>query len=164
MSISKAAPNLEELELMGTSDDTLVSPLLFVVTQGCDTVLMQDSITASLSRFPKLRCLTFSGPFNRNIKPFFRRSSSWTLFDDPDLPEESYHDGKYDPESFNEAARDLANGCRTLTVVTMGNMTGDLLIKRGLSARIVRECEGGSVKEVKRIRAWGNIIGREEEW
>jgi hypothetical protein len=31
MSISKAAPNLEELELMGTSDDTLVSPLLFVV-------------------------------------------------------------------------------------------------------------------------------------
>jgi len=28
MSISKAAPNLEELELMGTSDDTLVSSLL----------------------------------------------------------------------------------------------------------------------------------------
>ena len=28
MSISKAAPNLEELELMGTSDDTLVSLFL----------------------------------------------------------------------------------------------------------------------------------------
>ena len=46
----------------------------------------------------------------------------------------------------------------------MGNMIGDLLIKYGLSARIIRECEGGVVKEVKRIRAWGNIIGREEEW
>jgi hypothetical protein len=30
MSLSKAAPNLEELELMGTSDDTLVSRLFFV--------------------------------------------------------------------------------------------------------------------------------------
>ena len=30
--------------------------------------------------------------------------------------------------------------------------------------RIVRECEGGLVKEVKKIRAWGNIIGREDEW
>jgi hypothetical protein len=29
MSISKAAPNLEELELMGTSDGTLVSLLSF---------------------------------------------------------------------------------------------------------------------------------------
>jgi hypothetical protein len=128
---------------------------------------MQDSITASLSRFPKLQCLTLSGPLlNLYVKPFFARSVSWTDYADSFFlkPEESYHDGKYDPESFNEAARDLANGCRTLTVVTMGNMAGDLLIKRGLSARIVRECEGGSVKEVKRIRAWGNIIGREEEW
>lgn len=31
MSISKAAPNLEELELMGKSDDTLVSRLFFVL-------------------------------------------------------------------------------------------------------------------------------------
>ena len=31
MSLSKAAPNLEELELMGTSDDTLASPFLFFV-------------------------------------------------------------------------------------------------------------------------------------
>jgi len=30
--------------------------------------------------------------------------------------------------------------------------------------RIIRESEGGAVKGVKRIRAWGNIIGREEEW
>ena len=44
MSISKAAPNLEELELMGSSDDTLVSLPLFVVVQGSDTVSMQDSI------------------------------------------------------------------------------------------------------------------------
>jgi hypothetical protein len=172
MSISKAAPNLEELELMGTSDDTLVSPLLFVVTQGRDTVSMQDSITASLSRFLKLQCLTLSGPLLDYIQPFFEWSSSWTEYvrsvswtERSDLPDsDGYNDCKYAPKSFNEAARDLANGCRTLTVVTMGNIVGDLLIHDGISARIVRECEGGSVKEVKRIRAWGNIIGREEEW
>jgi hypothetical protein len=167
MSISKAAPNLEELELMGTSDDTLVSPLLFVVTQGRDTVSMQDSITASLSRFSKLQCLTLSGPLISYISPFFPRSFRWTDYAyaiRPGQRPQSYHDENYHPESFSEAARDLANGCRTLTVVTMGNMAGDLLIICGLSARIVRECEGGSVKEVKRIRAWGNIIGREEEW
>ena len=58
------------------------------------------------------------------------------------------------------------DGCRTLDVVTMGNMVGDLLIRveYGTSAKIVRESEGGVVKEVKRIRAWGNIIRREEEW
>ena len=84
------------------------------------------------------------------------------MFGFGDLPEKDY--GKYAPESFDEAARDLANGCRTLTVVTMGKFPGKLVIHDGLSAMIVRECEGGSVKEVKRIRAWGNIIGREEEW
>jgi len=72
--------------------------------------------------------------------------------------------GEYAPESFYEAARDLADGCRTLDVVTVGNTIGDLVIEYGLSARIVRQSEGGAVKEVKRIPAWGNIIGREEEW
>ena len=72
----------------------------------------------------------------------------------------------YAPESFEDAVRGLADGCRTLDVITMGNMIGDLVIKisDGLSAKVVRESEGGAVKEVKRIRAWGNIIGREEEW
>jgi hypothetical protein len=128
---------------------------------------MQDSITASLSRFPKLQRLTLSGAFNDNIAPFFAWSFNWTDYSDFDVvsfSEESYGDHKYTPESFNEAARDLGNGCRTLTVVTMGNMAGGLPIKDGLSARINRECEGGLVKEVKRIQAWGNIIGREDEW
>ena len=41
--------------------------------------------------------------------------------------------GKYAPETFDEAARDLANGYRTLNVVTMGNVFGVLSIKYGMS-------------------------------
>ncbi|KAF8963429.1 hypothetical protein BDZ97DRAFT_1919861 [Flammula alnicola] len=147
MSLSKAAPNLEELELMGTSDDTL------------------DSITTSLSRFPKLQRLTLSGGINIYAQPFFARSANWEDYADFDtggVAEKDY--GKYAPETFDEAARDLADGCRTLDIVTMGNIFGELLIKGGLSAKIIRECDGGAVKELKRIRAWGNIIGKEEEW
>lgn len=118
-----------------------------------------------MSRFPKLKRLTLSGGINYFNKPFFARSFNWTDYAEfgyGGLPEEMY--GKYAPESFDVAARDLANGCRTLTVVTVGKYAGKLVIQDGLSARIVRECEGGLVNEVKRIRAWGNIIGREEEW
>ena len=71
--------------------------------------------------------------------------------------------GKYAPETFDEVARDLANGCRTLNVVTMGNILGELSIKDGLS-RKVRECDGGTVRQLKKTRALGNIIGREDEW
>jgi len=71
MSISNAAPNLEELELMGTSDDTFVSLLSLsscsFVPQGPDVILMQDSIPASLSLFPKLHLLTFSGAFQQTL-------------------------------------------------------------------------------------------------
>ena len=114
MSISKAAPKLKELELMGTSDNTLVSLLLFVVIQGHYTVSMQDSITASLSQFSKLHCLTLSGPFNVFNKPFFAWSTNWTDYTEfeffiDDVPKKRY--GKYAPESFDEAAQDLVNGC-----------------------------------------------------
>ena len=125
---------------------------------------MQDSITASLSRFPKLQRLTLSGGV---FKSFFASTmtvewTDWTDYTELNPPVISY--GEYTPKSFTEFARDLANGCRTLTVVTIGDFSGNLLIEDGLSARIVRECEGGIVKEVRRIRAWGNIIGKEEEW
>jgi hypothetical protein len=75
-----------------------------------------------------------------------------------------YKKRKYEPESFNQAVRDLGNGCRTLIVVTMSNFAGKLIIENELGARIIRECEGDIVKEIKRIRPWGNIIGRENEW
>ena len=122
-----------------------------------------------MSRFPKLQRLSLSGGVNFASKPFFERCYYWpgfiefNGFDDVRVvPGESY--GKYAPESFDEAAQDLANGCRTLAVITVGGRVGRLLRDCGLSARIIRECEGGMVKEVKRIQAWGNIIGREEEW
>ena len=58
----------------------------------------------------------------------------------------------------------MANGCHTLNVVTMGNVFGELSIKDGLSRRVVRECDGGTVKELKKTRALGSIIRREDEW
>jgi hypothetical protein len=147
MSLSKAAPNLEELELMGTSDDTL------------------DSLTTSLSRFSKLQRLTLSGGINAYNNPFFARSSNWEEYAEFDVGvvAEKYY-GKYAPETFDEAARDLANGCRTLDVVTMGNIFGELSIKDGLSRKVVRECNKGTVKELKKTKALGNIIGKEDEW
>jgi len=164
MSLSKAAPNLEELELMGTSDDTLAS--LFFFFFPCYKInSMQDSLTTSLSRFSKLQRLTLSGGINISNPPFFARSSNWeeyVEFYTADVKEKDY--GKYAPETFDEAARDLANNCRTLSVVTMGNALGELLIKNGLSRKVVRECDGGTVKLLKKIRALGSIIGREDEW
>ncbi|KAG6835358.1 hypothetical protein H0H93_002193 [Arthromyces matolae] len=146
MSVARAAPDLEELELMGDSDDTI------------------DSITASLCRMRKLNRLTLSGPINGNNAPFFKSSCNWTEYADWDLTVSEDLFGRYGPSSSDQAMHDLADGCRTLETITFGNMIGDLLIKDGVSARIVRDTEGGSVKEVRKIRAWGNIIGREEEW
>jgi len=54
MSISNAAPHLEELELSGTSEDTL------------------ESLINSLSRLVKLNTLVFSGPWNPQYSPFFK--------------------------------------------------------------------------------------------
>ena len=126
---------------------------------------MQNSITASLSRFPKLHRFTFSSGVNNYFAPFFARSVNWAehaQFGISGLSKKNY--GKYAPENFNRAARDLANGCRTLNVVTMSNVAGRFSIVQGMSVKIVRVCEGGSVKEMKKIRPWGNIIGKEEEW
>ena len=166
MSLSKAAPNLEELELMGTSDDTLASLFFFFSCYVLNKVhSMQDSLTTSLSRFSKLQCLILSGGINISNPPFFARSSNWEEYAEfytAEVKEKDY--GKYAPETFDEAARDLANGCRTLNVVTMGNALGELLIKNGLSRKVVRECDGGTVKQLKKTRALGSVIGREDEW
>ena len=72
--------------------------------------------------------------------------------------------GKYAPESFEVAAQDLANGCRTLDTITFGNNLRKMFTRNGLSVRVVREEPGGEVKELRRVWALGNIIGREEEW
>ena len=64
MSISKAAPNLEELELMGTSDDTLVSFLLVM-----DVIRSQCRIPSPLP------C---PGSQSYNVSPSLALSISWT--------------------------------------------------------------------------------------
>ena len=127
--------------------------------------ILQDSIVASLSRLPKLHRLTLSGGIDDYGNPFFPRAFTWAepgYIDFGDHTDEDF--GKYAPESFEIAARDLANGCRTLDTVTFGYTLGDLVIRGGLSVRIVRERPDGEVKELRRVRAWGSIIGKEEEW
>jgi hypothetical protein len=79
------------------------------------------------------------------------------------VDEKDYY-GKYAPKTFDEAVRDLANGCRTLNVVAMGNDVGELSISDGMSRRVVRECDGGRVKHLKKTKHFGSIIGREDEW
>jgi len=117
-----------------------------------------------LSQFPKLQGLTLCGGISGYKTAFFESCVKWQDYSWSYYPkvDETDH-GKYAPETFDEAARDLANGCRTLDIVTMGNVLGELLIKDGLSARIIRKCDGGAVEQVKRIRAWGRIVGKEEE-
>ncbi|KAG6855981.1 hypothetical protein H0H87_008694 [Tephrocybe sp. NHM501043] len=148
MSIAKAAPNLEELELMGDSDDTI------------------NSITASLSRLPKLNRLTLSDPINgTSVRGFFTASFTWSEYLWRNLGVPEYDSQHYRPKSFHQAVFDLANGCRTLETVNFCSSIGDLLMRGGVSGVIIRETEGGFVKEVKRINAsWGNMVGREEDW
>lgn len=164
MSLSKAAPNLEELELMGTSGDTLASLLFFCTPYILIRInSMQDSPPRYLGS--QSYSASLSGGINSYNKPFFARSPNWEEYAEFNTGgvAENYC-GKYAPETFDEAARDLANGCRTLDVVTMGNIFGELSIKDGLSRKVVRECNRGTIKELKKTKALGNIIGREDEW
>ncbi|KAG6846591.1 hypothetical protein H0H93_012963, partial [Arthromyces matolae] len=111
MSLAKAAPNLEELELVGDSDDTI------------------DSITSALCRFPKLTRLTLSSPIY--YQPFFKSFMKWREFWDWYRPN-SLQQSPYAPASFEQAASDFARGCPTLEVLTVGNeISGNLLIDNG---------------------------------
>jgi hypothetical protein len=127
------------------------------------TNAIQESFTASLSRFLKPQRLILSGGDNVGNTAFFGSSHCWEDYGENSADPDRYHE-KYTPKSFNEAAHDLADGCRTLNIVTMSDSFGELSINEGLSAKIVRECDGGAVKELRRIQPRGNIIGKEEEW
>ncbi|KAG6847934.1 hypothetical protein H0H93_004771, partial [Arthromyces matolae] len=110
MSLAKAAPNLEELELVGDSDDTI------------------DSITSALCRFPKLSRLTLSGPIH--YQPFFQSFRKWREFRDWYRPISLQQ--SYAPASFEQAASDFARGCPTLENFTVGDeISGKLLINDG---------------------------------
>lgn len=66
--------------------------------------------------------------------------------------------------TFDETARDFENGCRTVEVVTMGNTLNELSVSNGLRREIVRECDKGVVTQLRKTKALGNIIGREDQW
>ncbi|EIN09960.1 hypothetical protein PUNSTDRAFT_125934, partial [Punctularia strigosozonata HHB-11173 SS5] len=126
MSVAKAAPNLEELELMGPSCDRL------------------DAISSSLSLMPKLRHLSISGPQNYTQKPFFEVSRLW-VEDDPkqrDLIVDTYDPAPlYTPDNFERVALDLANGCRTLGTISLSSRVAEWLAD-DKTARIIRNEEG----------------------
>ena len=67
-------------------------------------------------------------------------------------------------ESLGAVARDFANGCRTLDTITFGITLRYMLARDGLSLRVMREKPGEEVKELRKVWAMGNVIGREEEW
>lgn len=142
---------------------------MFLEILMCTLVLtcsaMQDSLTTSLSMFPRLHRLTLSGAINGYSNPFFPCCPNWEEYSEfiSYRVNERYY-GKYAPATFDEAALDLANGCRTLEVITMGNAFGELSIKDGLSRKVVRESDEGVVMELRKTRAYGNIIGGEDEW
>ncbi|KAG6835732.1 hypothetical protein H0H93_015264 [Arthromyces matolae] len=145
MSIAKGAPNLEELELMGESNDTI------------------DSITSALGRLSKLTQLTLSGPTNMVNLPFFESCRNWVEYEkleDP-ISADELQQYAYAPASFDQAAYDLARGCPALERVTIGKRIGELLFSDGVSGRIVRD---GTNLKVQRIQAWGNDIGKELDW
>ncbi|KAG6816864.1 hypothetical protein H0H93_007678 [Arthromyces matolae] len=149
MSIAKAAPNIEELELVGDSDDTV------------------NSITSALSRLPKLTQLTLSAT-QVHRGSFFESCHNWPEFlarwyHARMIPDDRLQGYAYAPLSFDQAVYDLASGCSTLERVTFGYTFGTLLTMGGVSGRVIRG-EDGEVKEVQRVAAWANGIGKEEDW
>ncbi|KAF8904061.1 hypothetical protein CPB84DRAFT_1773292 [Gymnopilus junonius] len=130
-----------------------------------------QSLITSLFMLPRLHRLIFSSPLTS--QPFFESSVIWKecarSFRNLGRTKDDFDTLQYAPRSFEECATDLANGCRTLDTITMcAHDVGDLLIKfhddKSVSARVEREFAGGPVRKVRKARAWGRTVGREEEW
>jgi len=143
MSINKAAPRLEELELSGTSRDSL------------------ESLTNAFSRFVKLNTLVFSGPVNGNYSPFFESSSQWSHYRKWGVSYSS--PAPYAPASFEQAARELAGGCPTLEMICVRSRMDRRDKSTDLACRIIRG-DHGSMMDIAMRKVGGMIIEREEEW
>ena len=70
----------------------------------------------------------------------------------------------YAPESFEQAARDLAQGCSSLQMIRMQAF----LIYRDnatdLACQVIRDGDTGNVTDIDMQRNGWMTIGREEEW
>lgn len=143
MSVAKATPHLRELHLSGTSRDTL------------------DNLTSALSWISKLEALVISGPTNIYHKPFFTSSAQWPQY----FPcRDSYSDPiLYAPQSLEQAAYDLAQGCSKLQMICTQGRLGYRDAPGDLACQVVRH-DNGSVKDIYIRKNGGMIIGREDEW
>jgi hypothetical protein len=114
---------------------------------------------------PKLQHLGISGPHNYSQKPFFEASRLWVEAD-PDQRADimaTYEPAAaYTPDDFEEAVRDLGNGCRTLQTISLSSRLAEWF-PDDRTARIIRS-ERGEVEEVIMHRWRGRVIGREQEW
>lgn len=70
----------------------------------------------------------------------------------------------YSPESFEQAARDLAHGCSSLEMIRMHARMSSRDATTDLACRVVRDGESGTVKNIDMPKNGGMTIGREELW
>jgi hypothetical protein len=158
--LAKAVPELEELELVGQSNDGIVSSSTSRVLSINHNA--QDALTSSLQRFHHLHTLIISGPATMYTPKFFRSSVAWSQYEDMDMGQPP--DGPYAPQSLEEALYDLGNGCRTLEQIRVSNHLGELFHEKDTTATIIRDGPAGPVKDLKIRKGWGRLIGREDEW
>jgi len=148
MTLSKAAPHLQELHLSGTSSDHI------------------GNLTSGLSLFHRLETLVISACSTIDHRAFFLSSSLWSSRFHSCRNRNRYH-GRcstllYAPRSFREAAQDLAEGCQSLQTVRIQARVG---YRGGLTDDAVRVVHyDGCVLLFTKRTSGVMIIGREEEW
>jgi hypothetical protein len=163
MSLTKAAPHLEELELSGTFRDSLVSPqYTYDLASLMVIYIIKESLTHSLSRFYALKTFVVSGPVIGRYKPFFESSGHWPQYRELDILFDS--PAPYAPLSLEQAARDLADGCDSLLTIAVRSRIGHRDPTTDFACQVIRDHDSSVVRDVIMRRTGGMVIGREEEW
>jgi len=67
-------------------------------------------------------------------------------------------------QSFEEAACDLGNGCRTLEQIRVSTGVGLFFHEMDVTATLIRDGSAGLVKDLRVRKGWGRLIGQEDEW
>ena len=103
-----------------------------------------------------------SSPTDTYHKPFFASSSRWPKY----LQLDMQYDGPelYAPESFEQAARDLAQCCSSLQMIRMQAFLGYRDDPSDLACQVIRDGDTGNVTDIDTQRNGWMTIGREEEW
>jgi hypothetical protein len=147
--LSRSAPNLEELELIGHSKATRVRRRHFSHL-ACFNSIIQE-LLYSLQGFHQLRTLIISGAAS-GTPEFFRSSVYWSHY--ANIISRRFNDahnypGIYAPLSLQDAVSDLGNCCRTLEKIRFSSHVGQLFHSLDLTGTIVRDEIAGRVRGVR---------------